>query len=309
MAHKENGKGLAEALMEAAGEANVLQKEPMASHTTFRIGGPADYFVRPASAAQAAAVRAAAARFGAPCLVIGNGSNLLVGDLGVPGVVLQLHQNFGEIQVGEATLTAQAGATNARVAKEAQKAGLGGFAFAAGIPGTVGGAVVMNAGAYGGEMKDILQEVTVLTEDGEIRTVPADGLELSYRASNIRKNGWVILTATFRLFSQDPAKIQAQMDDLRARRQEKQPLEFPSAGSTFKRPEGHFAGKLIMDAGLAGMRVGGAQVSPKHCGFVVNTGDATASDVRCLIEEVRQKVLDAFGVELEPEVQYVGRFA
>ena len=238
----------------------------------------------------------------------GNGSNLLVGDKGVRGVVIQLLRNFNEIEVRGEEIHVQAGAVNAAVARLALDAGLTGFEFAAGIPGTTGGAVVMNAGAYGGEMKDILKEVTVLDEDGRVRTLAAEELELGYRTSIIARKGYIVLDICMKLEKGDPEAIRTRMDELREKRVTKQPLEYPSAGSTFKRPEGYFAGKLIMDAGLRGFSVGGAQISEKHCGFVINKGDATAEDVVNLMEETKKIVMEKFGVVLEPEVKRLGEF-
>ena len=239
---------------------------------------------------------------------MGNGSNLLVADEGVRGVVIQLLRNFNQIQVEGCQIRMQAGAQNAAVAKRALDASLTGFEFASGIPGTIGGAVVMNAGAYGGEMKDILKEVTVLDPNGMIRTIPAEELELGYRTSIIARKGYVVLEAVIVLKTGDPKEIKAAMDELKEKRVTKQPLEYPSAGSTFKRPEGYFAGKLIMDAGLRGFSVGGAQISEKHCGFVINKGNATAKDVTELMDETKKIVMEKFGVALEPEVKRLGQF-
>ena len=243
-----------------------------------------------------------------PFYVIGNGSNLLVSDKGYRGVVVQIYKNLSEVKVEGDVVTAQAGAMLSVIAKKALAASLTGFEFASGIPGTIGGASVMNAGAYGGEMRDVLQEVTVLTKDGHIRSVMAGELKLGYRYSVIPENEWIVLEAKLKLAHGDYDKIKARMEELKEQRVSKQPLELPSAGSTFKRPEGYFAGKLIMDAGLRGFSVGGAQVSEKHCGFVVNTGDAMAADVRGLISEVSKRVKEQFGVTLEPEVKMLGEF-
>lgn len=295
-------------LCKTAGEDAILTQEPMSKHTTFRIGGPADYFALPKTAEEIGKIIALCKESGTPWYVIGNGSNLLVGDGGVRGVVIQLFKNFNEITVEDTCIRAQAGAINSLVAKLALREELTGYEFAAGIPGTLGGAVVMNAGAYGGEMKDILESVTVLDQAGTVRTLPKEELELGYRTSNILKNGYIVLEAVLRLAKGDPEKIAARMEELKEQRVTKQPLDFPSAGSTFKRPEGYFAGKLIMDAGLRGFRVGGAQVSEKHCGFVINAGGATAADVVKLMEEVQRIVSEKFGVTLEPEVKRLGEF-
>lgn len=295
-------------LCSIVGREQVLTEEPMKKHTTFRIGGPADFLVLPQTLQEIAEVTALCRKEGQPWYVIGNGSNLLVGDKGVRGVVIQLLRNFNEIEVRGEEIHVQAGTVNAAVARQALDAGLTGFEFAAGIPGTTGGAVVMNAGAYGGEMKDILKEVTVLDEDGRVRTLAAEELELGYRTSIIARKGYIVLDICMKLEKGDPEAIRTRMDELREKRVTKQPLEYPSAGSTFKRPEGYFAGKLIMDAGLRGFSVGGAQISEKHCGFVINKGNATAEDVVNLMEETKKIVMEKFGVVLEPEVKRLGEF-
>ena len=286
----------------------ILIEEPMKKHTTFRIGGPAEYLILPQTAEEIADVVKLCRQEEIPWYIVGNGSNLLVADEGVRGVVIQLLRNFNQIQVEGCQIRMQAGAQNAAVAKRALDASLTGFEFAAGIPGTIGGAVVMNAGAYGGEMKDILKEVTVLDQNGMIKTIPAEELELGYRTSIIARKGYVVLEAVIVLKTGDPKEIKAAMDDLKEKRVTKQPLEYPSAGSTFKRPEGYFAGKLIMDAGLRGFSVGGAQISEKHCGFVINKGNATAKDVTELMDETKKIVMEKFGVALEPEVKRLGQF-
>ena len=286
----------------------ILIEEPMKKHTTFRIGGPAEYLILPQTAEEIADVVKLCRQEEIPWYIVGNGSNLLVADEGVRGVVIQLLRNFNQIQVEGCQIRMQAGAQNAAVAKRALDASLTGFEFAAGIPGTIGGAVVMNAGAYGGEMKDILKEVTVLDQNGMIRTIPTEELELGYRTSIIARKGYVVLDAVIVLKTGDPKEIKAAMDDLKEKRGTKQPLEYPSAGSTFKRPEGYFAGKLIMDAGLRGFSVGGAQISEKHCGFVINKGNATAKDVTELMDETKKIVMEKFGVALEPEVKRLGQF-
>ena len=286
----------------------ILEEEPMKKHTTFRIGGPAEYLILPQTAEEIADVVKLCRQEEIPWYIVGNGSNLLVADEGVRGVVIQLLRNFNQIQVEGCQIRMQAGAQNAAVAKRALDASLTGFEFAAGIPGTIGGAVVMNAGAYGGEMKDILKEVTVLDQNGMIRTIPTEELELGYRTSIIARKGYVVLEAVIVLKTGDPKEIKATIDDLKEKRVTKQPLEYPSAGSTFKRPEGYFAGKLIMDAGLRGFSVGGAQISEKHCGFVINKGNATAKDVTELMDETKKIVMEKFGVALEPEVKRLGQF-
>ena len=289
-------------------QVEILVAEPMKNHTTFRIGGPADALALPKTPEEVAEVVRFCHEHAQPYYVLGNGSNLLVSDEGYRGLVLQLYRNFNDIQVNGETITVQSGAMLAAVARTAYQTGLTGLEFASGIPGTIGGAVVMNAGAYGGEMRNVLKEVTVLTKEGEVLVIPAKALELGYRTSVIPKNGWIVLGAVLQLKKGDQEQILARMEELKEQRITKQPLDLPSAGSTFKRPEGYFAGKLIMDAGLRGFTVGGAQVSEKHCGFVVNRGNATAADVWKLICEVKRRVKEMTGVELEPEVKLLGDF-
>ena len=288
-------------------ELQVLKDEPMSRHTTFRIGGPADYFVCP-DREQIAEVLAVAKKCRMPITVIGYRSNLLVGDEGIRGLVVEIGSAMNQITVDKEHITAGAGALLSQVAAKAAAAELGGMEFAAGIPGSVGGAVTMNAGAYGGEMKDILRTVTVLTPEGELKTLDVSEMDLSYRHSCVPEQQYIVLEAEIELGYKPEEEIRAQMEELRNKRIEKQPLEYPSAGSTFKRPEGYFAGKLIMDAGLRGYRVGDAQVSEKHCGFVINRKNASAQEVRQLMQDVQDKVKAQFGVMLEPEVKMLGEF-
>lgn len=290
------------------GEEKVLIDEPMNRHTTFRIGGTADYFLTPSSAQEVKEILRICKEENLPYFILGNGSNLLVSDRGYRGVIIQLYRNFNEITVEGTKIRACAGALLSGIAAAAKNESLTGFEFAGGIPGTLGGAVVMNAGAYGGEMKDILEEATVMTQEGEILHIPVKELKMGYRTSVIKTAGYIVLEAVISLKKGDPDAIKARMKELTEQRTGKQPLEYPSAGSTFKRPEGYFAGKLIMDAGLRGYQVGGAQVSQKHCGFVINTGNATAADVRGLMNDVIKTVQDKFGVTLEPEVKFLGEF-
>ena len=290
------------------GEERVFTGEAMSRHTTFKIGGPADYFLMPDKGTDVGRIVKICKESGIPYFILGNGSNLLVGDGGYRGAVIQIYKNMSSVTVEGTEIIAQAGALLSSVAAAAKNASLTGFEFAGGIPGTMGGAVVMNAGAYGGEMKDVLTEVTVMDDEGEIITLPADKLELGYRTSIIKTAGYIVLEAKLQLKEGDPEVIRETMKDLTTRRTTKQPLEYPSAGSTFKRPEGYFAGKLIMDSGLAGYQVGGAQVSEKHCGFVINAGGATARDVRTLMDDVRDVVYKKYGVTLEPEVKFLGDF-
>lgn len=299
-------KNLKERLKLIAGKECVFEHEPMQKHTTFRIGGPADILVTPRDAASVAAAVQACNEADVPWRVMGRGSNLLVSDAGLRGVTIKFAKNFSDINMEGACITAEAGASNAAVAAQAQRAGLAGFEFAAGIPGTIGGAAVMNAGAYGGEFAQVCESVTCLNAQGVLEVVSAHDAQWSYRHSAMIDNGSIVLSATLRLTPDDPQAIQERMANLQKRREEKQPLNMPSAGSTFKRPEGYFAGKLIEDAGLRGFSLGGAQVSEKHCGFVVNAGGATAQDVRDLISYVQQKVFEHDGVHLEPEVRLWG---
>lgn len=292
--------------VEVIGEDRVKEQELMKQHTTFRIGGPASYFLTPDTKEAVKRVVEICQEEKVPYFILGNGSNLLVSDAGYQGVVIQLYRGFSEIALEGSQIRAQAGALLSQIANQALTAGLAGFEFAAGIPGTIGGAVVMNAGAYGGEMKQVLKEATVLTTEGEIITLGVEELELGYRTSIVKKKDYIVLEAVIQLEVGDAAQIKAVMDDLRCKRVEKQPLEHPSAGSTFKRPEGYFAGKLIMDAGLRGYTVGGASVAEKHCGFVINKGDATAADVMQLIRDVRRIVYEKYQIELEEEVKILG---
>ena len=285
----------------------LLQDEPMKKHTTFRVGGPADLYVCPKKQ-ELPVILGLVKKKGLAVTVIGNGSNLLVGDKGIRGLVIEVGAQMNAVEVQGNILRAQAGALLSQVAAKAAAAGLGGMEFAAGIPGSMGGAVTMNAGAYDGEMKDVIRQVTVLTPECEQKVLSREELDLSYRHSCIPKNHFLVLEAELSLTPAPEQEIRAKMAELREKRVEKQPLEYPSAGSTFKRPEGYFAGKLIMDAGLRGYSVGDAQVSQKHCGFVVNKGEATAADVLTLIKDVQETVLKQFGVKLEPEVKMIGEF-
>ena len=284
----------------------VLTEEPMSRHTSFQIGGPAEIFVQPATGDEVRQAICLAKEEQIPFFVVGNGSNLLVSDDGFRGMIVQIGRNLQEISVEDNVIYAQAGALLSRVSKTALEHGLTGMEFAAGIPGSLGGAVAMNAGAYGGEMKDILTDAEVLTPDGEIKILSLEELDLSYRHSCIFDEDYIVLSVHLQLEQGDTTVIRNRMDELARARREKQPLEYPSAGSTFKRPEGYFAGALIQDAGLKGYTVGGAQVSEKHSGFVVNRGGATAEEVLFLIKQVQKKVKSRFGVTMEPEVRMVG---
>lgn len=296
-----------EQLNDIVDSSRILMNEPMKKHITFRVGGPADVLVRPTQK-ELPEILKLCKECDIPYVVIGNGSNLLVGDKGIRGLVIEMTANMGDISVEEDVITAGCGVLLSKIANCAAEHGLAGMEFAAGIPGTVGGAVVMNAGAYGGEMKDILTTATILTKDGEMQELSVAELDLSYRHSCIPEKEYIVVEVKLRLKKGDEAAIREQMKLLRNQRVEKQPLEYPSAGSTFKRPEGHFAGKLIMDAGLRGYQVGDAQVAEKHCGFVINRGNATAADIRTLMQDVTEKVQEQFDVVLEPEVKLLGEF-
>ena len=289
-----------------AGEDAVQTAEPMKNHTTFRVGGPADYFVAPHTEEEIRKIVALCEEKEIPWFVTGNGSNLVVSDKGYHGVILSVYKNFQGIEVEGNRIRAKAGSMLVSISQAAREAGLSGMEFASGIPGTLGGGVRMNAGAYGGEMKDVLESVTVLTGEGKIIELGRNELELGYRTSVIAKKGYIVLGAVLKLERGDGEKIKTYMDELKEKRVTKQPLEYPSAGSTFKRPEGYFAGKLIEDAGLRGFQVGGAQVSEKHCGFVINRDHATAADIMELMRQVQIRVKENSGVDLEPEVKRLG---
>ncbi len=293
-------------MRQIVGEDNVLINEPMSKHTTFEIGGPADLFVIPESTDEVREVIAACRGAQVPYFVLGNGSDLLVSDDGYHGVIVGLADGFTNVSIDGEEMTCQAGVSLREASEMACELGLTGLEFACGIPGTIGGACFMNAGAYDGCMANVLKSVRVILPDGSLETIGVDDLALGYRASRVRDDGLIVLTATFRLRKGNPTTIRAKMDDLTHKRESKQPLEKPSAGSTFKRPEGYFAGKLISDAGLQGYQVGGAAVSKKHAGFVVNLGDATAADVHAVIAHVQDEVERQFGVRLEPEVRFLG---
>lgn len=292
-------------LLECVPENRILINEPMYRHTTFRVGGCADFFVEVDTQEELQALL----QTGCVFYLIGNGSNLLVSDSGLRGVVLHLSQRFSGIAVTGTTLVCGAGAALAVVAKAAYEHGLTGFEFAAGIPGSLGGAVVMNAGAYGGEMRQVVRRVRLMKPDGGIIEKNTQEMHFAYRHSLLKEeNGLIVLEAEIGLERGEQTAIKAVMEELAVRRRSKQPLEYPSAGSTFKRPEGYFAAKLIQDAGLCGFGVGDAQVSEKHCGFVVNKGNASAADIYTLIKEVQKRVKEKFNVQIEPEVICLGEF-
>ena len=298
-----------EALKRFVRPENIHIQEVMAAHTTFRVGGPADCLVELENVQQLQNIQHYLHLVGIPYVILGNGSNVLVSDEGYRGVVLQVANRMNRITVEGNRIVAQAGALMSQVAKAALENGLTGMEFASGIPGTVGGGVVMNAGAYGGEMSQIVTSVTVVNGEGEIMELENESMEFGYRYSTIRNQPFTVTEVSFELKPGEKDAIKATMDDLSARRREKQPLEYPRAGSTFKRPEGHFAGELIMNAGLRGFQIGGAKVSDKHCGFVINAGNATAADIMALIREVQMCVKEKFHVDLEPEVVFLGKFS
>ena len=286
----------------------------MKNHTTFRVGGPAEYFITVAATEQLQATVRLCNRYEVPWVVLGNGSNVLVSDKGIRGVVLRLAGDFVQCEIkenvhsGNADAVAGGGMLLSAFAMQLAKKGFSGFEFAAGIPGSVGGAVMMNAGAYGSEIKDCILSARVMDGNGEVKELTKDELKLGYRTSAIQGTEWIVLDACFAFCTGKKEDILSEIEELNQRRRDKQPLEYPSAGSTFKRPEGYFAGKLIMDAGLAGYRVGDAEISTKHCGFAINRGNATAAEFYQLMQDVTERVKEAFGVTLEPEVRLLGEF-
>lgn len=294
-------------LEEIIGKSNVFTNEPMKNHTTFKIGGPADFLVFPQSAEAMANAVSYLKQEKIPFFILGNGSNLLVGDRGIRGVVI-CASKISDFEVNGTSVSAGAGITLARLANEAAKRSLSGLEFAAGIPGTLGGAIVMNAGAYGGEIRDVAVRVSFIDEKGKICECTADECDFGYRTSRFQNSGEIVLGCDIELKSGNADEIREKMQELKKSRSEKQPLDKPSAGSAFKRPEGYFAAKLIDDCGLRGASVGGAAVSEKHAGFIVNNGGASAADVRELIELVQKTVLEKMGVALNPEIRFVGEF-
>lgn len=284
----------------------ILYNEPMKNHTTFRIGGAAKILLLPDTDAEIISVMRLCKEENVACFIMGNGSNLLVSDRGFDGVIIKLFKNFSRVDIEDNIITAEAGAGLSGLSAEAMKHVLAGLIFASGIPGTVGGAVYMNAGAYGGEMKDIVFETEYIDKDLNIRTVKGDDHGFSYRNSIFQRNSGVILRTRMKLFKGDKESIAADMEKLARQRREKQPLNLPSAGSAFKRPEKDYAAKLIDDAGLRGFSIGGAQVSEKHAGFIVNKGGASAEDVLMLLEFVKSAVHRSFGVVLQEEIRFIG---
>lgn len=286
---------------------NVRENEPMSRHTTFRVGGGAQIFAEVSDKEQVCAVIRLCKSKNVPYMIIGNGSNLLVSDLGIDGVVIHINGDMSEMRVDGNVITAQCGIQLSRLAHIAEENSLTGLEFASGIPGTLGGGICMNAGAYGGELKDVVRSVSYIDENGDIKTAEGGELDFSYRHSMFSGRQCAAVECIMELKKGNKEEISALMSEYRKRRAEKQPLDMPSAGSTFKRPAGYFAGQLIESAGLKGFSVGGAQVSQKHAGFVVNTGDATAEDIETLIQLVRERVFESSGVMLEPEVKITGK--
>ena len=286
----------------------MLFEEPMSRHTTFKIGGEAECMLLIEQEEELIKLIPYLNQIEQNYFILGNGSNLLVGDKGYRGIIIKLGEGMNRITVEENCIHAQAGALLSQVAAAARDAGLSGLEFAAGIPGTVGGGVVMNAGAYDSEMQQITESVKVMDKEGKILILDNDTMEFGYRSSIIKNRPFIVLEVILRMKPGAKEEIQKTMDELMEKRRSKQPLNYPSAGSTFKRPEGYFAGKLIMDAGMRGYRIGGAQVADKHCGFVVNMGNASAADVKEVIEEVQERVKERFHVSLEPEVIFLGDF-
>lgn len=296
---------IADKLRALAGDDDYFENEPMSAHTTFKTGGPADYYVRPKTIQALCMIIDLCRKAKVRHIINGNGSNVLYPDEGYKGVVIEIGNNLSDIRVEGNKITALAGATLASLSSKAAAEGLMGLEFASGIPGTVGGAVVMNAGAYGGEIKDVIETALVYDAEGNIKTILHDDLELGYRTSVISKKGYVVLEAVFELKPGKGEEIYAKMKELNAKRRDKQPLNYPSAGSTFKRPEGYYAAALIEECGLKGFRVGDAMVSEKHSGFVVNVGNAATADVLSVIKHVQDTVYEKTGVKLEPEVKII----
>jgi len=295
-----------EKIKEIVGSENVKPDEPMKNHTSFKVGGPADILVTPVSVLQLSQAIQLCKNENVPVFIMGNGTNLIVRDKGIRGVVIKIYDNLNEFTVKDDIITAYAGVLLSKISMAAYENGLTGLEFASGIPGTLGGAVAMNAGAYGGEMKDVIIETEFIDRDGELRVIRDDEHQFGYRTSLIQKHSGIVIRSSMKLKKGSKEEIKAMMEDLAKKRQDKQPLEMPSAGSVFKRPEGYFAGKLIEDCGLRGYRIGGAEVSTKHCGFIINTGDAIAKDILDLIAHIQSTVRMKFGVDMQTEVRIVG---
>ncbi len=297
---------IAEFLREHIGKEKVRLNEPMKNHTSFKVGGNSDIFVTPVDVGQIKKILDISKKNDIPLFFMGNGTNLIVSDKGIRGITVKLSDNFSRHEIHGDIMEAEAGILLSRIANIALEHGLAGLEFAAGIPGTLGGAVFMNAGAYGGEMKDVVISTRYMDKTGEIKIVEGEAHQFGYRASFIQRQGGIVLSSRLQLKRGKKSEIKALMDNLNARRKEKQPLCMPSAGSVFKRPEGYFTGKLVEDSGLKGFRIGGAEVSLMHCGFIVNTGNARAADIINLIEHIQNTVKSKFGIELKTEVRIVG---
>ncbi len=298
--------GIARLLAGIAGKDNVRTDELMKLHTSFKVGGPADILVTPANGESLVNVYRKCLDMALPVFILGNGTNLIVRDKGIRGVVIKICENLSGFSVENETIKANAGILLARLSKIALEHSLEGLEFAEGIPGTLGGAVTMNAGAYTGEMSHVVSRTEYLDRSGRLAVLEGEQHKFGKRASHIQNDGGIVISTEIKLKKGDRESIKARMDDFNRQRREKQPLEMPSAGSVFKRPEGFFAGKLIQDCGLRGFRTGGAEVSCQHCGFIVNTGNATAADITSLIGYIKEKVMEKFGVELHTEVKIVG---
>ncbi|TYQ16402.1 UNVERIFIED_CONTAM: UDP-N-acetylmuramate dehydrogenase [Acetivibrio alkalicellulosi] len=288
------------------GSENIMVDEPMKNHCSFKVGGNADFLVTPVSVYQLSEIIKLCKKENIPIFIMGNGTNLIVSDKGIRGVVVKIYDNMSSYNIKDDILTVEAGMLLSKVSNIALENELTGLEFASGIPGTLGGAVAMNAGAYDGEMKNVVIKTEYIDNDGNIKTITGDEHQFGYRTSCILKNSGIVLKSSLKLEKGERREIEALMNDLKNRRNDKQPLDMPSAGSVFKRPEGYFAGKLIQDCNLKGYKIGGAQVSDKHCGFIVNTGEATASDIKQLIKHIQHTIKSSYGVELQTEVRIVG---
>jgi UDP-N-acetylmuramate dehydrogenase len=301
-----NKEHIAEKIRELVGEQKFKIDEPMKLHTSFKVGGPADILVTPTNTEELGKVIQICRTANTGYNIIGNGTNLVVRDKGIRGVVIKIYDNFSNYVIKDDIIEAEAGLLLSKISNIALENELSGFEFASGIPGTLGGAVTMNAGAYGGEMKDVIIKTEYMDTNGNIEVIEGEKHGFGYRTSFIQKQQGIVLKSTIRLIKGNRTEIKSLIDDLTQKRTDKQPLEMPSAGSVFKRPEGHYTGKLVEDCGLRGYRIGDAEVSTKHCGFIVNTGNATADDVLNLIEHIKTQVAQRFGVNLQTEVRIVG---
>ena len=295
-----------EVLEKTVDKKHILIDEPMKNHSSFKIGGPADFLVLPEKMEEIAGTVRNLKKEKIPYMIIGNASNLLIRDKGIRGVVIKLGESYNQVTIEGTTVTAESGILLSRLAKRIAKASLKGFEFASGIPGSLGGAVFMNAGAYGGEMKDVVTLVRALNDHGDVVTFSNQELQMGYRSSILQEKHYAVLEVVMELETGNSEEIYAKIQELDYQRTTKQPINLPSAGSVFKRPEGYFAGKLIQDSGLKGCRVGGAEVSTLHCGFIVNQGGATAQDVMDLVGKVQKTVKEKYGVDLQRELRIIG---